>query len=235
MARWNAAVAAKAPSNALDLDYPNYGFRMDGSTVNSHSAYRTLGEVMGLPVRDFPAVLEPGIENRMTSPAHIAEMRVKGYPILDARARREGGDYAPLPNGGLALPPRPRNDLLGQTASAVDRLEATLGRVPDESSDRLAYTLATLARREGFERVEHVVLSVATDRLRARENVFVVQGDLHAPHSRVAHMRSADPTTPPSPHAVAQLRPDAVSTPAMGSPSPQAADPEHAAPRLARA
>ena len=27
MARWNAAVAAKEPLNALDRNYPNYGFK----------------------------------------------------------------------------------------------------------------------------------------------------------------------------------------------------------------
>lgn len=206
LSRWDAGVAAAAPLNALDLDYPNYGFRMDGTTVNSNSAYRTLGEVMGLPVRDFPGVVEPGIESHMTSPDRIEALRVKGRPVIDAPSRREGDRYVPLQDGGLPLPPLPKADLLGQTTSAVGRLEASLGRMPDESSDRIAFNLAAVAPREGFERVDHVVLGVATDRLRAGEHVFVVQGDLHAPDNRVAHMRSAEATLPPPADAIACLQ-----------------------------
>lgn len=83
LARWNSAVAAAPELNALDLDYPNYGFRMDGNTVNSNSAYRTLGEVMGVQVDDFPLRLEPGIDHRMVSPERIEQLRTHGYPVLD--------------------------------------------------------------------------------------------------------------------------------------------------------
>lgn len=83
LARWNSAVAAAPELNALDLNYPNYGFRMDGSTVNSNSAYRTLGEVMGVHVDDFPLRLEPGIDNRMVFPERIDQLRTHGYPVLD--------------------------------------------------------------------------------------------------------------------------------------------------------
>jgi hypothetical protein len=203
MARWSAAVKATAPLNALDLDYPNLGFRMDGSTVNSNSAYRTLGEVMGLPVRDFPGVVEPGLENRMMSPAQIEEMRAKGLPVLDAPSRREGDRYVPLPNDGLSRPRLPPDGLLGQTAAAVGRLDAQLGRGSDEASDRLAVNLAALASREGLHRVDHVVLGIGTDRLRAGENVFVVQGELRSPTNRVAHMRSDDALSPPSADTIA--------------------------------
>lgn len=42
-ARWKAAVNAIPTLNALDRDYPSWGFKLDGSTVNSNSTYRTLG------------------------------------------------------------------------------------------------------------------------------------------------------------------------------------------------
>lgn len=81
LARWNAAVAAKAPLDALDLDYPPYGFKVFGETVNSNSAYRTLGEIMAVPVRDFPGRIEPGIGNRMTTPEAIQQLRTHPYPV----------------------------------------------------------------------------------------------------------------------------------------------------------
>ncbi len=83
LARWNAAVAAAPALNALDLDYPNYGFNIFSDTVNSNSTYRTLGEIMGVQVRDFGGRMEPGIDNRMVSPERIEQFRTHGYPVLD--------------------------------------------------------------------------------------------------------------------------------------------------------
>lgn len=95
LARWSAGVAAREPLNELDLDYPNHGFKMFGDTVNSNSAYRTLGEVMGVPVRGFGGVIEPGIGNRMTSPEEIEKLRTKAYPPLaSCEARENEGSQA---------------------------------------------------------------------------------------------------------------------------------------------
>lgn len=174
-----------------------------------------------MAVRDFPGVLEPGFENRMTSPARIEEMRVQGFPVIDAPSRREGERYVPLPGGGLAPPPLPQPGLLGQATEAVQRLDATVGRVPDEASDRLAFNLASLAKREGFVSIDHAVLSVATDHLPPGENVFVVQGEPTAPTNRVAHMRSADAVDLPTREALVQLRETAGPTHALDPPRQQ--------------
>ncbi|MFZ2752370.1 MAG: XVIPCD domain-containing protein [Lysobacteraceae bacterium] len=103
MARWNAAVVAKEPLNALDLDYPNYGFKMSGDTVNSNAAYRTLSEIMGVPVHDFPGKLEPGLDNRMVDQKEIDRLRTHGYPTLDTPSVKTNGEYKPLE----APPPQP--------------------------------------------------------------------------------------------------------------------------------
>ena len=103
LSRWNAAVAAKESLNALDLNYPNYGFRMSGDTVNSNSAYRTLSEIMGVPVHDFPGKLEPGLDNRMVDQKEIERVRTHGYPSLDTPSVKTNGEYKPLE----ALPPQP--------------------------------------------------------------------------------------------------------------------------------
>lgn len=83
MARWNSAVGAMRELNALDLDYPRLGVSLFGRTVNSNSAYRTFGEIMGVQVDDFPGRIEPGIRNRMLPPERIEQLRTHGYPVLD--------------------------------------------------------------------------------------------------------------------------------------------------------
>ena len=103
LSRWNAAVAAKEPLNALDLNYPNYGFRMSGDTVNSNAAYRTLSEIMGVPVHDFPWKLEPGLDNRMVDQKEIERLRTHGYPSLDTPSVKTNGEYKSLE----APPPQP--------------------------------------------------------------------------------------------------------------------------------
>jgi hypothetical protein len=94
--RWNAAVAAKQPLNALDLNYPSYGFRMSGDTVNSNAAYRTLSEIMGVPVHDFPWKLEPGLDNRMVDPKEIQRLRTHEHQVLDEPSIKIDGQYKPL-------------------------------------------------------------------------------------------------------------------------------------------
>lgn len=94
--RWNAAVAAKQPLNALDLNYPSLGFRMSGDTVNSNAAYRTLSEIMGVPVHDFPWKLEPGLDNRMVDQKEIQRLRTHDYPVLDEPSIKIDGQYKPL-------------------------------------------------------------------------------------------------------------------------------------------
>jgi hypothetical protein len=54
---------------------------------------------MGLPIRDFPGRIEPGIDNRMASPEEIERWRDPRYPVLteptiqpDARDTRRQGE-----------------------------------------------------------------------------------------------------------------------------------------------
>lgn len=110
MARWNAAVAATVPLNALDRDYPSYGFKTFAETVNSNSTYRTLGEVMGVHVHEFGGVMEPGIDNRMVDPKRIEELRTHGYPVLDEPSIKRNGQYErlelqPVPTPGPSPAP----------------------------------------------------------------------------------------------------------------------------------
>ena len=117
LARWNAAVAAKDPLNALDRDYPSYGFKMSGDTVNSNAAYRTLSEVMGVAVHDFPWKLEPGLDNRMTGQKEIEALRTHGYPVLNEPSVKRNGQYEslePIPMPSPGPSPAPIDDSRAQ-------------------------------------------------------------------------------------------------------------------------
>lgn len=72
--RWDAAVAAIAEINARDLDYPAFGLRLTGGSINSNSIYRTFGELMGLQVHIFRGRLQPGVTARALPTARIAAL-----------------------------------------------------------------------------------------------------------------------------------------------------------------
>jgi hypothetical protein len=75
MDRWRAAVAAMPMLDDLDLTYPPYGFNVLAPTVNSNSAYRTFGEIMGVRIHDFNRVFRPGFADRMIGAAEIERVR----------------------------------------------------------------------------------------------------------------------------------------------------------------
>lgn len=96
LARWNSAVSAGPALNNLDLDYPPYGVRVFGPTVNSNSSYRTSGEIMGVAVHQFPGVMEPGLDNRMVTPKSVEGLRRHGYPVLTRPSVEVDGSYVEI-------------------------------------------------------------------------------------------------------------------------------------------
>lgn len=79
-------------------------------------------------------------------------------------------------------------DIHQQATEGVHALDASLGRAPDGSSQRMAASLAVLARTHGLERIDHVVLGTATGPSSEGRNIFIVQGGLNDPAHRRAHM-----------------------------------------------
>ncbi|WP_349999336.1 XVIPCD domain-containing protein [Stenotrophomonas lacuserhaii] len=77
--------------------------------------------------------------------------------------------------------------LYQQVRGHVTALDAKLGREFDETSERMTLSLVALAKENGLERADHVVLSDATGASAAGQRVFVVQGDLNDP----AHLRAS--------------------------------------------
>ena len=78
--RWSAAVAAIPYLNGLDVQYPPWGFNVRSSTLNSNSAYRTFGEIMGITVHRFPRAYGPGLTNGICSASEIERLRLSERP-----------------------------------------------------------------------------------------------------------------------------------------------------------
>lgn len=200
MGRWQAAVDAIKPLNALDLNYPNYGFRVFGDTINSNAAYRTLSEILGVSVQDFPGKIEPGLDNRMIRQDAVKELRTHSYPVLDQPSISSDGKYLPLKSqegreqveDDRSVAKRPEDRLFGQIQEGVHRIDASLGRTPDVASERMTWSLYALAKERGMERVDHVVLGEAGTRAAAGEHIFLIQGDPASSIYRREQMRTAD-------------------------------------------
>ncbi|MGL6291367.1 MAG: XVIPCD domain-containing protein [Silanimonas sp.] len=181
LSRWNAAVGAIDTINRRDLDYPVLGVNPLGGTVNSNSMYRTFGEIMNVPVVDFPGRLEPGLDQRTLSPKQIEQFR-----------NQHGQPAPPVPPRNAiveaALDPRYR-----QIETGVAALDAQHGRTPDVRSERIAQSLYTLGRENDFRQIDHVVASIDNGRgVKAGENLFIVQGRLDDPAHQRAMISTAE-------------------------------------------
>lgn len=135
---------------------------MDASVNRVKNDVKQMGEFLGAfrdkAVEDYHGTVNAasrGIE----SAVGVAN---KAYPVL------------------LNHPAHPDYMLFNQSLSAVHRLDAGLGRPPDQHSTNLAAGVAVGAKAHGLSRVDHVVLS--TD----GANAFAVQGDPASPSRDIA-------------------------------------------------
>lgn len=202
LARWNAAVSAGQALNNLDIDYPPYGFKVFGGTVNSNTSYRTTGEIMGVAVRPFPGVLEPGLNNRMVSPESIGRLRTHGYPVLTKPAVEVDGRYVEIgrtraetsqggggPAQGFASADRSDDRTVLPVALSADQqtiynqalaalaLGLTSRGVDAEAVDRVAMGLVRHAaeqHRLGFGQPTGFALSNGGNRVLARHGEFLM-------------------------------------------------------------
>lgn len=87
-------------------------------------------------------------------------------------------------------PNHPDYGLNQQIRQGVAALDAQHGRPFDQTSERLTASLTVLAREQGLQQVDHVLVSNATAQHPAGHTIFVVQGDPANP----AHLRAMMPT-----------------------------------------
>ncbi len=87
-------------------------------------------------------------------------------------------------------PEHPDHALYQQIREGVEKLDEAHGRSYDQTSERLTGSLMVLAKSNGLDSVDHVVLSQPTESQPGGQNVFVVQGELDNP----GHQRAGMPT-----------------------------------------
>lgn len=103
--------------------------------------------------------------------------------------------------------------LLAQIQGKVAQLDAAQGKPWDQHSANLSASLYASAREQGFERVDHVLLSHATATQPAGAHVFLVQGSPDDPAHRRAHLPTAEAVTTPESQSL--LRAQAVEAPSQ--------------------
>ncbi|MGO4701278.1 XVIPCD domain-containing protein [Dyella sp. 2RAB6] len=140
-------------------------------------------------------VAENGINlGSNTAPAPYID-RSSGTSV-DAQFRHSAGTHtyqpiAPLPSTGepgvtrLDQAAHPDHGLYRQTLDAVHRLDVQHGRESDVSSNNLAAAVTVQARRDGLNKIDHVVLS------EDKSKTFGVQGDLHSPTKQITEVGTA--------------------------------------------
>jgi hypothetical protein len=102
-------------------------------------------------------------------------------------------------------PGHPRHNLHQQCSAGVEALDRQLGRQADQSSACMSASLTRLAAANGFDRVDHVLLSVQGERANAGQNVFIVQGEPRDPAHRRAHMPTDEAVSTPVEASFRQL------------------------------
>lgn len=96
--------------------------------------------------------------------------------------------------------------MLDQARTCVRRLDESMGRAFDDASERMACSVAVLARGNGLTQIDHVLLSIDGPSTRAGQNVFVVQGDPADPAKRRAHMATSEAIATPVEQSLERLQ-----------------------------
>jgi peptidoglycan hydrolase-like protein with peptidoglycan-binding domain len=110
-------------------------------------------------------------------------------PVGHVGPRTQAALEAARLHGAVPVDPaHPDHALQRQVSRAVDAMERSLGRHPDENSERLKASLLLAARQNGLTGVDHVVLSEARGPVQAGQHVFAVQGRIDDPASRRVHV-----------------------------------------------
>ncbi|MCE4282654.1 hypothetical protein LYZ77_21920 [Xanthomonas hortorum pv. vitians] len=125
------------------------------------------------------------VDDRRIAPPTSGQPLVPQDPAAPSRGSSEGFKLS-------AQAPSPTDPMFAQIQDGVHRIDHSLNRVPDSASDRMIWSLYALAKEQGMERVDNVVLGRAGTSAAAGEYVFLVQGD---PTTSVYHreqMRTAD-------------------------------------------
>ena len=131
-----------------------------------------------------------------------ASMDHRNMPVTSPPPEKSSLDQTKLDPTQAA---HPDYKLHRQSSDAVRKLDESMGRNSDVSSDRMAASLTVLAKQEGIERIDNVVLSRGNDIVKAGENVIVVQGKLEDPSHTRAYMSTQQAVNTPVSESFRQL------------------------------
>jgi hypothetical protein len=91
----------------------------------------------------------------------------------------------------------PDHALYRQIRAGVEQLDSRNDRAWDQTSERMTASLVVLAKQNGMERVDHVVLSEQRGNSQKAENVFLIQGQQTDPAHTRAMMKTNDAVSTP--------------------------------------
>ncbi|MGH8390125.1 MAG: XVIPCD domain-containing protein [Pseudomonas sp.] len=138
-----------------------------------------------VPQIDESQAAQPAIEVRSHG-EHLAPYAARPVPTVDGSAQ-PAAHRAPEPITPMQAG-HPDHALYQQIREHVTALDAKHGRSFDGTSERMTASLLVLAKGNGLDRVDHVLLSNATPEKSAAHHVFVVQGEPSNPAHQRAHM-----------------------------------------------
>ncbi|QNR97719.1 hypothetical protein ICJ04_02015 [Stenotrophomonas sp. 169] len=155
--------------------------------LNHAGLHRT--NVIFMQDRDYEGSLKP-----LSNESFIRSIRA---PFPGSELNKE--DHNLMPDRTLLqrfiseedLPPNDRQ-ILESVRIKVSEIDRQHGRSFDQTSERISTSLMTLAKENGMQRVDHVVLSAATAEAAAGHRMFVVEGALDDPsHSRASMLTTS--------------------------------------------
>lgn len=95
------------------------------------------------------------------------------------------------PQVALNHPQHPDNELFKKVLEGVHQVDAKQGRTPDQLSENLAASLTVAARKEGLDKVNHVLLDDPGLR------TYAIQGELNSPLKQFASVDTAHAVATP--------------------------------------
>lgn len=173
------------PDQVLASDGRTYQHRPDGQWLHDGYIHDSLAEGN---IRDELNETFSQIQAIQKQDAPVPDSPVP-EPVDDP-AEREALQPTPTTPATPTQPGHPDHPLYQQVRDGVAALDARHGRSFDATSERMTASLLVLAKDNGLDRVDHVLLSNATAHEQAGHTLFVVQGEPGNP----AHQRASMPT-----------------------------------------
>lgn len=177
----------------------SHGFSMQYNGASNSCIDFTWGALnhAGLHRRNLFFMQDKDYEGSIKPLSNESFIRSIRAPFPDSELNKE--ERNPMPDRTLLqrliseedLSPTDRQ-MLESVRTKVAEIDQQHGRVFDHTSERISTSLMALAKENGLQRVDHVVLSAATAEAAAGHRIFVVEGGLDDPaHSRASMLTAS--------------------------------------------